>query len=323
MLRCHNSENFPTDIKSPVVALGNFDGVHVGHRELINRARTDAAKRGGRCVVYTFDPHPVRTLSPKYCPPLLQTLEQKLDMLESLGIDICVIEPFTLKFSHLDAGSFLKTVLLERLSAIAIVVGYDFTFGLHREGTIETLEDFGRKHDISIHTVEAQFINETLISSTNIRKMISEGDIKTAATLLGRPYAIGGKIVRGRGLGGRLNAPTANIETQNEIIPKNGVYITKTRISEKSEKNSEIFPSITSIGDNPTFPGTGFAVETHILDFDKDIAGWNVEIEFLKRIRVQIAFDTPAQLAEQIRKDIEEARRHHKSEAGSMKQEAG
>jgi len=313
MQRIFNSRNFPKDIKNAAVTLGNFDGVHLGHLELIRHARNYAKGDGGSCIVYTFDPHPVKVLAPQHCPPLLQTLEQKLASLEEAGVDICAVEPFTEELAHMEAEAFFRNILVERLSAKAIVVGHDFTFGLHRKGTYKILEEFGKEHDISVERVEAQFIGDTLISSTNIRETLARGEVKTAESLLGRPYSIEGRIISGRGVGETLDAHTANIETQNEVIPKDGVYITRTTIRNGSEPPIT-YPSVTSLGDNPTFPIACYAIETHLLDVELDIMGWNVRVEFLKRTRDQIAFPSKDDLRKQIHRDVEEAREYHKSE---------
>ena len=311
MKRCHGSANFPSDAPRPVAALGNFDGVHLGHRHLIDAVREKARALSGVAVIYTFDPHPVRILAPRQCPPLLQTLEQKLDTFEKLGVDICVVEKFTEEFAHFTPEAFFQRVIVERMNAAAVVVGYDFTFGIHRHGTAETLQVLGREFGVEAIIVEAQFQGETLISSTNIRHMIARGEVDAAAALLGRPYSVVGLVVPGRGTGRTLDAHTANIETQNEVIPKDGVYVSLTQV--KGDGKALRYPSVTSIGNNPTFPTASFAIETHLIDADVDIMGRWVVVEFLKWMRGQIAFASPEELKEQIHRDIDAASQYHGS----------
>ncbi|MBT3182385.1 MAG: bifunctional riboflavin kinase/FAD synthetase [Deltaproteobacteria bacterium] len=309
MIKHFSSKDFSKDTSSPVIVFGNFDGVHLGHQELIQRAKKKGAMLCGTCVVYTFNPHPAKILAPEHPPRLLQTPEQKIAALKTIGVDVCIMEPFTSDFSHMHADDFFKKIIVERLNASAIVVGYDFTFGIHREGTSDTLSNLACSQGIEIDKVEAQFREETLISSTNIRGMISDGDIDMANSLLGRPYSIEGMVISGRGLGGALDAHTANMRTYNELTPRNGVYITET-IVEGVEKP---YPSVTSIGDNPTFPDSDFAIETHLLDVDMNLLGKNIEIGFLKRVRDQVAFRSQKDLKERIRMDIETSRTFHQA----------
>lgn len=318
MKRIFGSENFSHNERRPIVAMGVFDGVHLGHSHLIESALEEAKKSGGRGVVYTFEPHPVKILAPAECPPLLQTLEQKLDAIEALGADACVIEPFTAELAHSTAADFFKSVIVDKLHAHAVVVGYDFTFGLHREGTVEMLEKLGAGHGVRIIVVGAQFLGETLISSTNIRRLLEHGNVKEAAALLGHPYMIEGKVVPGAGLGRRLLAHTANIESENELLPKDGVYLSTTIVSREKGAEETKYPSVTSIGDNPTFPGPRFTVETHLIDEAVDIVGWRIAVWFLDRMRDQIAFDTEDELRGQIRRDIEAAREMHASQRMSL-----
>ncbi|MFH0799889.1 MAG: bifunctional riboflavin kinase/FAD synthetase [Pseudomonadota bacterium] len=308
MLLIDGSSNFPNDVPRPVVALGNFDGVHVGHRRVIERAMEEANISRGTSVVYTFDPHPVRILAPAECPPLIQTKEQKLSAIEALGANICVVEPFTARFASMDAAEFLNEVVVARLHAAAIVAGYDFTFGLHRLGDMETITEFCREKGIGAFAVEARFSGETLISSTNIRRLVEGGNIREAAALLGRPYRITGRVVAGRALGRELGARTANIESQNELIPKEGVYLTQTIIPSGASEPA-VHPSITSIGDNPTFRDAAFTIETHIIGADVDLMGIEIEVDFIDRMRDQKAFDSAQALGLQIRLDIELARK--------------
>ncbi len=307
MKRIDGSDLLPRQRKGPAVALGNFDGVHLGHQRLIERIRKDASELGVPSAVYTFEPHPVKVLAPSQCPRLLTTLEQKLRHLERYGVETTIVEPFDREFAHLTAEEFFDRILLERLRPSSIVVGYDFTFGLHRGGTIETIEEFGRKNGIGVSIVPAVFMGETLISSTVIRKLILERQIVEADSFLGRPYEISGEVITGRGLGRSLGARTANIITENEIIPGDGVYATLTAV----EGESLAMPSVTSIGDNPTFPDARYSIETHVLDGEVDLTGKRLSIHFLAFMRESIRFSTVEELKAQIARDIEEAKAHH------------
>jgi riboflavin kinase/FMN adenylyltransferase len=311
------SENVSKPFRRAVIALGNFDGVHLGHQRLLKKAQKLAAKYKGISIVYTFEPHPVKILAPQVAPPTIQTLNQKIKCIEETGIDVCIIEKFTKKFAHQNPERFFESIILRRLGGSAVVVGYDFTFGFHRSGTVEILEYLGMRNKIEIYVMDAQFLNETLLSSTEIRGLVLAGFVDKAATLLGRPYELEGKVVKGKGLGGALGAHTANIEQENELIPGSGIYLTQTKIIDGA---AHFQPSITSIGTNPTFPGCALAVETHIIDFKKEIFGKKVAVKFLKKMRNQIAFPSTAELKKQISKDIAQARRmHEEKEAKKQK----
>lgn len=293
-----SSIKFPRHAKKPVLALGNFDGVHLAHQKMFRLARASAKKLGGIAVAYTFDPHPVRVLSKDSAPPMLNTLPQKLELLQACGLDAAVIEPFDLNFAHSKAEAWLEKVLLKRLHPHGVVVGYDFTFGSHRSGTVETLEHFCKKHDIQCQVLEAQMCGETLISSTRIRNFLSRGDVARAAELLGRPYFIDGIVIRGAGRGASLGIPTANLRSANELIPISGVYATWAQVGKKRYK------SVTNIGFNPTFGGETLSIETHLLHFKKEFYGKTIRLHFVKRIRDERSFPSVKQLLTQIHRDI-------------------
>lgn len=307
MITITGSKNFPAKTVRPVVAIGNFDGVHLGHAHLIREARKIAEGFDSALAVLTFDPHPVRILAPDECPPLIQTPKQKEEALSRLGVDCLVIERFTKDFAQKTPEFFFEEIIVQNLRARAVVIGYDFTFGLHRKGQIETMEALGNRYDVKICVISAQFLGETLVSSTNIRRLIEHGDVVSAAGLLGRPYIIDGTVVAGRGIGQTLGVRTANIESTNALIPMNGVYLTRTL----TRADGAWHPSITSIGNNPTFPHSSFAIETHLIDANTDLMGKEIAVEFLERMRDQFAFDSPGELRDQILKDIETARGKH------------
>ncbi len=289
------------------VTLGNFDGVHRGHRIILRETVAQARSRKGIAVVYTFYPHPVKLLAPHSCPPLIQTIDQRLESFESLGVDACVIDAFSFNLAHEEPRAFFDKVVMGTLGAEAIVVGYDFTFGLHRRGTTELLHQLGQERGLDVTVVEAQFEGELLISSTEIRRAVHAGEVDRAAALMEAPFALRGTVVRGRGIGESLGIHTANIAVENDVLPREGVYITHSRIVGEGK----LYPSITSLGYNPTFKGTAFTVETHLIDFQGNLAGHRLDVLFHARLRGQIAFDTPETLKGQIERDIKIARSWH------------
>jgi len=308
------SQNFAKDkAPKPVVAIGIFDGVHLGHRELMRRAREEAARIGGTSAAYTFEPHPVRILSPDQCPKLITTGEQKIRQIGSTGIDAVIVEEFTPEFANQGPGDFFENMMRGRLAAAAVVIGYDFTFGLHRQGTIETFEELGAAGGIEVVVVPAVFADETLISSTVIRSMIEGGEVARARSLLGRPYEVVGGVVPGRGFGITLAARTANLELVSELMPKDGVYVTRTLVHPDgySPEGARIYPSVTSIGDNPTFMDNPHSVETHLIDADVELKGRTLSVEFISYMRDQIRFTSVDELRAQIHRDIDVARNYH------------
>jgi riboflavin kinase/FMN adenylyltransferase len=291
--------------KNPVVAFGVFDGVHRGHQFIFKKAIERAKEIGGTSVVYTFDPHPVKILVPNACPPMITTLPQKLELIAGQGIGQAVVEKFTKAFARQTPEKFFQKIVLERLRAREIFVGYNFTFGVHRSGTIDHLQVFAQEAGIRATIVEPFLWKETLVSSTEIRRLLSRGDLVKAEDLLGRPYFVDGQVIHGRGIGGKeLGIHTANIRPQNDLILPTGVYVTYTLVSGKR------FQSVTNIGPNPTFGPGPLSIETHLLNFKKTIFGKTVRIEFLEKIREEIAFASAKDLANQIQNDIKIAKEH-------------
>ncbi|MBI4125866.1 MAG: bifunctional riboflavin kinase/FAD synthetase [Deltaproteobacteria bacterium] len=290
-----------------VVVIGNFDGVHLAHQELFNRARAIADAMDGQVVALTFDPHPAEVLAPHAAPPLLQPLDERLAAMAKAGVDVTVVEPFTIAFAHLSPQDFFRTMLQERLHASAIVVGYDFTFGHKRAGTVHDLERFGRDANIRIEIVPAQFVDDELISSTHIRQLITAGMVERAAKLLGRPFTFTGKVQTGTGRGKDLGARTANIAVGERLAPGSGVYVTTTQLAEEKDA----LASVTNVGVNPTFDGQERLIETHLLDAERNLTGKTITVAFLERLRDEMKFANAQSLAAQIAKDIEDARKRH------------
>jgi len=281
------------------MTIGNFDGVHLGHQAILKRLASVSRRAKGVSVVYTFDPHPVKAIVPKACPKLLQTTEQKLNSLKECGVDIVVIEPFTRKFARSSAKKFFEEIILKRLRPEHIIVGYDLTFGRHRLGDTKSLEGLCDKTGIGIEIVHPVFLGENLLSSTQVRSLVAKGEMERATKMLTRPFTLIGNVVKGLGIGKVLGFHTANITPENEVLPPEGVYITKTLGH----------VSVTNIGCNPTFGGRSLTVETHILNFQKKIYGKKIGVQFYKRLRNEITFGNPLDLKRQIEADIDAAKR--------------
>ena len=290
-----------------VVTLGVFDGIHRGHRSLFSRVIRRAQRVGGTAVVYTFDPHPAAVLVPESCPPMIMTLQQRVRAIQDLGIRKVVVQKFTRRFSRLSPEAFFRRVMIGRLRASEIFVGYNFTFGFHRSGTAEHLDRFGRQTGIPVHVIDPYLWRETLASSTQIRQLLTRGQLRPANELLGRRYSMEGRVIRGRGIGGReLGIHTANLKPENDQILPTGVYATYAWTGGRR------FRSVTNIGPNPTFGPGPLSVETHLLDFSRSILGKEIRVEFVEKLREEIAFASPGDLARQIHNDIRTARTHLK-----------
>lgn len=287
-----------------VATLGVFDGVHRGHQRIFHKVAHRAQILRGTGLVYTFDPHPVKILVPEACPPMLMTLGQRIAAIRAAGIDRVVVQKFTRRFSRMSPSAFFRQVIRKRLKVREIFVGYDFTFGFHRSGTVEHLEAMGQKAGIRVTVVEPTLWKERLVSSTQIRRLLSRGQVSAAEGLLGRPYALEGRVIKGRGIGGReLGIHTANLKSENEGILPTGVYATYTVVGKKR------YASVTNIGPNPTFGPGPLSIETHLLNFRRPILGRRIRIEFVEKIREEITFASAAELAVQIRNDIRVARK--------------
>ncbi|PIR20647.1 MAG: riboflavin biosynthesis protein RibF [Deltaproteobacteria bacterium CG11_big_fil_rev_8_21_14_0_20_47_16] len=305
MQATEGSQSWKIPDRSVVMSLGNFDGVHRGH-QVVFRELTNRAKASNACsLVYTFEPHPVKILSPESPFLLIQTREQKIASITQCGVDHIILEPFTAEFAHMGAEDFFNEVIVKRITPKEIVVGYDFTFGSHRSGTVQLLQQLGQKAGIPVTIVNAQFDHETLLSSSVIRQRIVAGDIDGANVLLGRPYELTGTIVKGRGLGKQIGFATANLSSLNECIPAPGIYVTRFTYDNTSE------PSVTYIGRNPTLGATELAIETHVLSAVPELFGKHASVYFLSRIRGEQKFSGREELTAAIAHDCQEAINYH------------
>jgi riboflavin kinase/FMN adenylyltransferase len=286
-----------------VVTIGNFDGVHLGHRAILDRVRQRARELGGQAVAVTFNPHPVKVLRPEVNLPLLTTQEQKLKLLADSGLDAVVVLPFSREFAALPAREFVRQYFCERLRAREVVVGHDYCFGQGREGNIDLLREMGAVHGFTVQVVWAVEVQGAVVSSSLIRAMLRLGKVTEAGRLLGRPYGVAGRVVQGKGRGAKLlGVPTANIFTPNELQPASGIYAVWVR------RGEDILPGVANIGTCPTFDNAELSLEVHLLEFSGDLYGEALEVQFVVRLREEQRFPSLEALAAQIHADIIAAR---------------
>ena len=288
------------------LAVGNFDGVHRGHQALVALAVQDARAAGGTSVVLTFDPHPSRVLSPDRAPTSLMTLGQKAEILAGLGVDRLAVLPFTVELSRREPDEFARDVLQGALAARVVAVGSSFRFGRGRTGDLATLRRLGDALGFRVHGQRPVLARGGPISSTRIREALSRGDVDAARDLLGRRFFVDGAVVRGDGRGRGIGIPTANLDVMNETVPGGGVYACWCRVLGEA---SPPRPAAVNVGRRPTFGGAVTIVEAHLLDFDADLYGRTLRVEFEERLREERKFPGPEALVAQIRSDIVEARR--------------
>lgn len=285
------------------VAIGNFDGVHLGHRQLLAKAKALAEARGAPAAVLTFEPHPAKVLSPDFAPPLISTITRKLRLLEDEGLDAVVIQPFDRAYAATSAEAFVRRDLVGALGARDIVVGYDFTFGKGRAGTPEALARLAGD-DAGVRVVPAFARDQLVVSSSKIRELVLAGRVAQAAELLGRPFLVDGRVVPGRGRGRTIGIPTANVAPDTELLPASGVYAVRAAI----EGIEGTFPGGANIGRKPTFGEEDLTVEVHLLGLDADLYGRNMAVAFLERLRGEQRFASAEELVGRIRLDLEQAR---------------
>jgi len=284
-----------------VISIGNFDGLHLGHQAILRKVVERARRLRARPAVLTFSPHPVRVLVPEAAPKLISTLPQKIRLLEDSGIELLFISKFDMEFAALTPDSFIGKYLVDGLRARALCIGSNFTFGHRQAGTIETLKQCGKFEVIEVPSVATR---GTVVSSTQIRRRVQDGTVSRACRLLGRWFEIEGRIVPGAGRGRKVTVPTLNLEPENELIPPQGVYITRTEID-----GAPYVESITNIGTRPTFGGGAQTIESFILRGAVPAEAATSRLQFLRRIRDERQFDSPELLRAQIGRDVEAANR--------------
>ncbi len=294
----------PRGWREPAVTVGNFDGVHRGHRSLVEAAVRQARERRGTAVALTFDPHPSRVLSPDRAPSTLMTLDQRAEALAALGIECLAVLPFTFELSRESAADFARKVLREAMGARVVVVGENFRFGRGREGDLAAL---GESLGFAVLGTPPVVHEGAPISSTRIREALARGAVRAARDMLGRRFFVDGTVVRGVGRGREIGLPTANLAVLNETLPARGVYACRCR--ELGEAGGALHPAVVNIGHRPTFGGGALSVEAHLLDFDGDLYGRALRIEFEERLREERTFAGPEALVAQVRDDVARARR--------------
>jgi riboflavin kinase/FMN adenylyltransferase len=291
------------------VTIGNFDGVHVGHRRIFRRVVELGSERGWVPSVLTFEPHPTQVVAPERAPKLLTTPDQRYELMREEGIEQVFALPFDRDFSLLTPLDFVKRVLVDALGARAVLVGENFRFGNLAAGDVKTLRQLGSEYGFSTEVVPSITLRGRMVSSTEVRRLAMEGEISAANRMLGRAFSLEGEVVRGRGIGSKQTVPTLNLSTQAEVLPANGVYITRTFDLESNRS----WPSITNVGYRPTFAGDDLTVETFLLAPLKDRAPDRIRIEFLRRVREERKFESPELLKQQILRDVSRAQRYFRA----------
>jgi riboflavin kinase/FMN adenylyltransferase len=301
--------HFPDDprppwLVHPVLALGNFDGLHRGHLKIVERVRRGAAEHGGTPMAMTFDPHPSRVVRPDKAPPLLMTKAQRLEALERAGIRAVAVVRFTPEVAHWEPETFVRTVLVDWLRVSEVWVGANFLFGHERSGNFSVLRTLGQRYGFRADKIDPVRYKEFVVSSTRIRRLVTEGRMDEAGALLGHQFYIDGVVVEGKRRGREIGFPTANLQTENELLPPNGVYATTVTI------DGVVHPSISNIGVRPTFgDSTNTTVEAYVMGYSGDLYGQQIRLGFVQRLRDERKFDDVDALRAQIEADRRRAER--------------
>jgi riboflavin kinase/FMN adenylyltransferase len=283
-----------------VVTIGNFDGVHAGHRQILRRVVELGREHNWQPAVLTFDPHPTRVVAPERAPRLLTTIAERVTLIREQGIEQVVVLPFTAEVARLTPEEFVEQTIVGKMHARIVMVGDNFRFGHKAAGTTETLIKLGERFGFQTHVVDAIHRRGRVVSSSEIRGLLESGKVAMACRLLERPYDLCGDVVSGHGIGSKQTVPTLNLSTPAEVIPGNGVYITRTRDLETLES----WNSITNVGNRPTFGGEGLTIETFLLSTVEGLTPARISLEFLRRVRDEQKFENPAALKNQIFHDV-------------------
>lgn len=297
-----NVEEIEGKLPSPVVTIGNFDGVHLGHREIFRRLKREAAELSGVSMVITFVPHPLKVLAPQKSPRLINTSAEKELLIEASGIDYLLAIPFTREFASVTADRFVLEILVGRIGVKRVVIGHDYAFGRNREGDADFLRRMGDELGFEVEVLGPIGNGKVIYSSTRVREMIERGDVRGVVSLLGRHFSIGGVVVHGHHRGKGLGFPTANLETDKELIPGHGVYAVKVKIDDT------VHDGACNIGVNPTFGDEKPSIEVFLLDFAGDLYGREVRVYFVDRIRDERKFPDPLSLQRAIEADVARCR---------------
>ncbi len=293
----YDNKAFNEESKNNYIALGSFDGLHLGHLSLIEKAKDLAVKNNGKSIIFTFKNHPRKFLNTTNKIQLIMTNEEKIDILQNEEVDIIAFKAFDEKIMKMMPDEFIRW-LCKSYNVKGIIVGFNFKFGYKNLGDVETLEKFQKEYKYKLYVMKPYTMQDEIISSTSIRKELLDGNVKKAFNMLSRPYMLSGKVIDGKKLGRTIGFPTANLEINKEkVIPKKGVYYTNVKIDEKT------FKGITSVGNNPTVNGQELTLETYILNFNEDIYGKEIKVYFIDRLRDEIKFNNINELVAQLKKD--------------------
>ena len=298
----HSIESFTS--KTPtVLTIGTFDGIHIGHKKILERVINTARIQKSESLVLTFFPHPRMVLQKDTDIKLIHTINERANILADLGLNNLIIQPFSKEFSRLSATEFVRDILVHKLNVKHIIVGYDHRFGRNRTANIDSLKEFGEIYDFTVEEISAQDIDAVAVSSTKIRKALINGNLQTANSYLGAEFQLKGTVAKGKGIGKTINFPTANISISEDykMVPKNGVYIAKAEIENIT------YTGMMNIGNNPTVNGKTQSIEIHLFNFNKDIYHKEITISIQKRIRDEQKFESIEALQSQLKKDKEEA----------------
>jgi riboflavin kinase / FMN adenylyltransferase len=308
----------PAGFGPAAVAVGNFDGVHLGHREILAAVAADARAIGGRGVAVTFDPHPEQVLRPDRAPALITPIGERLRLLAQTGIDAVLVLPFDAALASLTPREFVERILVAALGVRSIHEGATFRFGHRAAAGVRELAVFGEEFGFRVHVHQAVHVRGLEVSSSAVRALVAAGDVRRARWMLGRPFPVLSTPVRGRGLGSKLVVPTVNLAPYDGLLPALGVYITRLRINARAGEEGRAFHSVTNVGNRPTFGEPSFAVESHILNFEPMELAQDtpLELEFLLRLRGEIKFPSPEALRAQIMKDVARAQRYFRRTSG-------
>ena len=294
----NTTEKFP----NPVLTLGNFDGVHLGHQAIFKKVVDRAKETGGTAIAFTFEPHPLKVLAPERSPLLLNTFHGKMKLFEAAGIQVVICADFTQEFAQQNPGDFARSVLVEKIGVKEVYVGYDYAFGRGREGSIESLKAIGDELGFSVKAVDAVQVGGVVVSSSLVRDMVSSGRLEEVYPYLGRHYAIEGNVVHGESRGQALGFPTANIHSVNELLPAYGVYAVRVLVG------GHHLDGVASIGVRPTFGSGPVSLEVFLFGYNGNLYGKHLEVAFIKRLRGEQKFPDADALVRQMHRDVEQAK---------------
>lgn len=295
-------ENVDRPPARTVVTMGNFDGVHIGHQEIFHQLLQRAKERDCLPVALTFYPHPTSVLHPEERVPLIIPLERRLELIAELGVSVAICLKFTLEFSQMEAGDFLKNILWDKLHPDLVMVGENFLFGKGRQGTTQLIRETGARLGFDLEVVPPVYLGETVVSSSGIRQLVAEGKMEQAAQMQGRPYELSGTVIAGKKLGREIGFPTANLQCLNELYPKKGIYACLAQVE------GRLYQAAVNVGIAPTVGGAELTVEAFLLDYQGDLYGQEIRLLFYHWLREERKFSTLSELSAQIDKDVANTR---------------